>query len=164
CGGFRQNLKLSCDDGYILAPFQATEAGTYSVEVKVWGEQAGPDLIRMSSTVQNVSYRELASGGEILLKEKLVELHQKFLGEKLSINDDEITYSYRLLLESWEERKTHENNGQPWRWPYEDCWVDLNAWHGSDGARRYSNDPNQMLYTWASVLIYLMTDFYYLHE
>jgi len=164
CGGFRQNLKLSCDDGYILAPFQATEAGTYSVEVKVWGEQAGPDLIRMSSTVQNVSYRELASGGEIVLKEKLVELHQKFLGEKLSINDDEITYSYSLLLESWEERKTHEHNGYAWRWPDENCnFYSQSHWGGGSVSRR-ANDDNQMLYTWTSILIYLMTDFYYLHE
>ena len=86
------------------------------------------------------------------------------LGEKLSIHDDEITYSYRLLLESWEERKTHENNGQAWSWPNEECWANLNAWHGLDSARGSSYDPNQMLYTWASVLIYLMTDFYYLHE
>ena len=118
----------------------------------------------MPVIVKTENYEAGTSAGTIALKNKLVELHQKFLGERVSKTSDEINYSYRLLLETWKERQTHENNGRAWHWPYEDCWINLNAWKGQDGANRRANDPNQMLYTWVSVLIYLMTDFYYLHE
>ena len=168
CGRFgqseREKFSLHCNDGYVSVPFRVETEGTYSVEIVVWGEQAGPDNVAMSATIEDVEYLERPSSGEILLKQKLVELHQKFLGEQLDIDSDEINNSYQLLVETWQERKTHEHNGYAWRWPDENCNFYSQSHWGDGSVSRRANDDNQMLYTWTSILIYLMTDFYYLHE
>ena len=168
CGRFgqseREKFSLHCNDGYVSVPFRVETEGTYSVEIVVWGEQAGPDNVAMSATIEDVEYLERPSSGEILLKQKLVELHQKFLGEQLDIDSDEINNSYQLLVETWQERETHEHNGYAWRWPDENCNFYSQSHWGDGSVSRRANDDNQMLYTWTSILIYLMTDFYYLHE
>jgi len=44
------------------------------------------------------------ASGAILIKEKLVELHEKMLGKTLTINSPDISAAYQLFVRSWEER------------------------------------------------------------
>jgi len=165
CGSTRQDMSLNCRDGRILVPLKISSAGTYEIEVKAWGDQAGPDPVFMSIGLESESYEAGTSGGAIALKAKLSEMHQKFLGENLSIADEELEFSYRLLVETWQDRSTQENNGWAWDWPNENChfYLESHQWQNGGAASR-AGDPNHMLYTWTTILIYLMTDFYYLHE
>jgi hypothetical protein len=84
------------------------------------------------------------------------------LGDDLLIDDPEINAVYDLLVETWEERKTHENNASAWHWENEDCLfpreIEDEEWNS------LGQDPQQMMYSWASVIYYFMTHFDYLHE
>jgi len=164
CGSIRQNMSLYCNDGKIFVPLEISSLGTYEVEVIAWGDQAGPDPVLMSVGVESLNYEAGTSSGAKALKSKLIELHQKFLGESVSLNDEELEFSYRLMVETWEDRASQENNGWAWNWPNENCNFYLQSHWQDDGVSRRAADPNHMLYSWTSVLIYLMTDFYYLHE
>ena len=52
-----------------------------------------------------------------------------------------------------------------WDWPNENCSFPRNEHReGDDAVGNNGNDPTGMKNTWASILIYLMSDFDYLHE
>ena len=57
-----------------------------------------------------------------------------------------------------------ENNDWAWNYPNENCNFYLQEHWRQGGVANNASDPSNMLYTWASMLIYFMTDFYYLHE
>jgi hypothetical protein len=119
----------------------------------------------MSVNVQTEEYALGTSAGALAIKQKLIDLHKQALGESLQLGDDELEFSYRLLVETWEDRQTHENNDWAWDWPNENCHFYLRSqWDGENSVSSRAQDPSQMLYAWTSTLIYLMTDFYYLHE
>ena len=48
--------------------------------------------------------------------------------------------------------------------PNEACHFYEEAQEQVGGAAYQAQDQNAMLYTWTTMIIYLMTDFYYLHE
>ena len=98
------------------------------------------------------------------MREKLVDLHQKLLGETLGVNDTELTASYALLNETWQARINSPGNGWAWQWPDENCYFYLEEQWQDGGVSNMAQDPAGMLYSWTSILIYLLTDFSYLHE
>ncbi|MBA57996.1 MAG: hypothetical protein CMQ40_02370 [Gammaproteobacteria bacterium] len=141
-------------------PFEIIESGTYQVSVTTWGEQAGPDLARISVAIKTSDPEKSQAGGALAIKNKLVDLYEKFHGIELNGDDPEIEIAYLFIVETWRERKTHENNDRTWRWPNEECrfWGELWETHGDD------KDLSGMKYSWTSFLIMLMTDFNYMHE
>ena len=107
------------------------------------------------------------SVGSRTIREKLVYLHEKMLGETLTTSDAEIEASYQLLVDSWQDRLNfiEERGDWAWAWPEENCQFYLSEqWEAEDGIGNRGNDPTGMKNTWMSMLIYLMTDFSYLHE
>ena len=102
--------------------------------------------------------------GEGEIRSKLIELHQNFLGESLEIGDVELEASYQLLLETWQERLGNNEQRLPFNYPDEECYFYLDEHYADGGIKSRSEDESGMLNTWTSVLIYLMTDFDYLHE
>ena len=84
------------------------------------------------------------------------------LGDELPSDDPEIQAVYDLLVETWMDRRQQPDNQWAWNWPQTNCWIPRELspeeW---DAATR---DPAQMLYSWTSVMHYLMTHFDYLHE
>lgn len=158
------NQWSSCD---VTIPFSVATSGQYTVAVTAWGEQAGPDDIEMSVTVSAANPSSGTSAGAIAIKEKLVFLHEYFLGEELSTDDEEIDATFNLVVDTWEARKAFiaENGDWAWSWPDENCnFPNGQYWEGEDAVGNNGNDPSAMKNTWASVLIYLMSDFEYLHE
>jgi len=141
-------------------PFEIIESGTYHVSVTTWGEQAGPDLARISVAIKTSDPENSRAGGALAIKNKLVDLYEKFHGIELNGDDPEIEIAYLFIVETWRERKTHENNDRTWGWPNEECrfWGNLWETHGDD------KDLSGMKYSWTSFLIMLMTDFNYMHE
>ena len=151
----------------VSIPFTVTTEGQHSLEVVAWGEQAGPDDIEMSITVADASPESGNSVGAATIKEKLVFLHEYFLGEELDADDAEIDATYGLLVETWQARMEHisERGDWAWDWPNENCSFPRNEHReGDDAVGNNGNDPTGMKNTWASILIYLMSDFDYLHE
>ncbi|MFT7221894.1 MAG: hypothetical protein ACI8Z1_003517 [Candidatus Azotimanducaceae bacterium] len=148
----------------ITIPFTASATGTYTVEVSAWGQQAGPDPVMMSIGLEDLSYIDGNSTGAAQIKSKLIDLHKRFLGESLSLGDEELEMSYLLLVETWQKRSNSGLGSWAWTYPNENCEFYDPAHWAADGPGSNAQDDNAMMYTWTTMLIYLMTDFYYLHE
>jgi hypothetical protein len=146
-------------------PLTLAVTGDYAVNVEAYGQQAGPELIEMSVTVDSEDTEN--STGAFLIKQKLVDLHQMMLGESLSIEDEEIQQSYQLLVETWEARIASEDTYRSWSYPDEDCFFPPeqhpDPW-GEGGIAQLDRDVSGMKNTWTSIMIYLMTDYKFLHE
>ena len=98
------------------------------------------------------------------VRNKLVELHYKLLGESLENNDTEIEFSLALLMQAQANNKARNN----WNHIMEDdltCDVnwDEYAANGNDGWSA-GEDPEAMMSAWQTLLVYLMSDFKYIHE
>ena len=164
CGaasGQDYNLWSSCS---VSLPFTADDAGTYTVEVVAWADQAGDEDARMRVTVSDIAYVDGNSAGAIAIKDKLIEMHADFLGESVAEGDDELEASYLLLVETWQDRLARSDSTRAWDYPNENCNFYLEEHWQEGGASSQAQDLNRMLYTWTSMLIYFMTDFNYLHE
>ena len=85
------------------------------------------------------------------------------LGDDLPTDDPELDAVYELLVETWEERKTHENNHSAWHWENERCLFPREI-ADEEWSNGLGQDPQQMIYAWTSVIYYFMTHFDYLHE
>ncbi len=96
---------------------------------------------------------------EDLIREQLVVLHEKFLGEEVSVTDPQIDIAYALFTETRAERMTKgfdtRLNGTDEACPFQFIPVaeslDL-------------TDPEHTLNTWVSMMIYYMTDFRYVYD
>lgn len=97
---------------------------------------------------------------EMVLRNTLVDLHQKLLGQLLPADDPEITGAYELLRGTWQARRDSPFATVAWAGPDEACALPV-----SDALTLlFRDDPTSMKNAWSSVLIYLLTDFHYLHE
>ncbi len=171
CGGTRRNPDTGTLDNFIIwsnctisIPFEVVQMGNYEFDVIAWGQQAGPDTVVMEIGLTTNSPVDGNSAGAIAIKNKLIQLHQKLLGETLEIDDEELEASYLLLVETWQERTANPDHTWAWSWPDENCYFYQDDPWGEDGPASTARDPSGMLNAWTSILIYLMTDFRYLHE
>ena len=102
------------------------------------------------------------TAGARAITSQIQHLHKLMLGEDLASTDPEISAVYQLLVETWQERKTHTDNGRAWSSPNEECvfprQIDQDEWN------TLGNDSDQMIYAWTSVMHYYLTHFDYLHE
>jgi hypothetical protein len=158
-------------DGYTLwsncqlsIPFTVDSASSVSIEVDAWGQQAGPELVAMSVAVNDENYVDGNAAGAIAIKNKLIDMHSDFLGESLTLTSDELEASYLLFVETWQDRLSQAGNGWAWSYPDENCYFWDDSQWAEGGPANQASDPEGILYTWTTILIYLMTDFYYLHE
>ena len=160
-------------------PLAITMTDSYTVDVVAWGQKAvsGSENPLMSLSVSDDStIAEGSTAGAIAIKNKLIELHQAFLGEWLKLGDAELEMSYLLLVETWQERIAIpiRDRRRPWSDETEQCHFSNDIRESSTfpkdesgepiGLESLSSDSSAMLYTWTSMLISLMTDPYYLHE
>ena len=118
----------------------------------------------MQVAVNDLDLVDGKSAGASAIKEKLTEIHDRFLGETVSEGDEELEASYLLLVETWLDRMEADDNNRAWSYPNEDCHFFLDEHWAEGGVAHSASDTNAMLYTWTTMLIYFMTDFYYLHE
>lgn len=143
--------------------FNAASAGDYRVVVVAYGQLAGPENPLMTVQVSGQSAYD-NTAGEQLLRSKLVELHHIMLGEQLQVNDTEINESYNLLVEIWNERKVRLADYDWFEGPGEACNIVDEQGDLLYAINNWGNDPGKMIGSWITVMVYLMTDFNYLHE
>jgi hypothetical protein len=116
----------------------------------------------MTATVGATNAADQTVGSEAI-KAQIQYFHQLMLGETVSRSDPEVEAVYELLLETWQERKTHTENSHAWSSPSEECLFPRDI-HQSDWESGLGLDPEQMIYAWTSVMHYYLTHFDYLHE
>ena len=84
--------------------------GDYVLDIFVWGEQAGGELPRL---VVDVESESVLPAAEAVLKEKLVELHDKLLGVQVNANSPDVQATFALWVDAW-QRGRRSNADDRW--------------------------------------------------
>ena len=165
CGNPNGSRFLLWSNCTLSIPFSADLDGNHTVSVVAYGEQAGPDAPVLVVSVNDNNPDFAASNGGKAAKAVIVDLHKRFLGQSLDVNDPEIQATYQLLVDSWQARQSWMVERGTWaNGPDEGCpWYAVPGQH-RDGAGIRHDDTSGMKSSWQSVIAYLMTDFNYLHE
>ena len=101
---------------------------------------------------------EQPSAGQTMLRQQLVSLHQRFLGESLTTDDPEIDASYQLLVDTWQMRRQNRMLRLAFDWGTEGCDIPIENWWLQDLTSELA-DSSYMQGAWIAQLIYLMTDY-----
>jgi len=92
------------------------------------------------------------------LKNKIVELYDRFLGEKLTTTSMDVVDTYTLLTAAAKERRDNDIH-----WAMDE--TTSCPWEEHDGWNKYdSHDPKGMIYAWTDVVALLMIDYKFIHE
>ena len=150
-------------NGFVAFYVDIETDGNYRFKVIAWGSDYRDGVAaNMTATVGAID-SETETAGSVALKAQVKQLHYRMLGETLTSSDPEIEAVYQLLVETWQDRNTHEDNGRAWSSPSEECMfpreITQEDWEAGLGS-----DPFQMVYAWSSVMHYYLTHFDYLHE
>jgi len=194
CGSnFRTTQKLLSTTCVADFSFNADKAGTYVITANLSAQQSGKDSVMANIAIASAVDPLLATGaGAMLIKSKLVELHQKFLGKTFSITAPEIVGAYNLLVNSWNNHKTAAgkanvaNTAEKCDWSLDMDYVATLGYPGvvrklnesTTGVFSYSYDtsgintwidplgadPLYMKQSWKVVIAYLLSHYNFLHE
>ena len=156
----------------------------YEVAVYARATQGGDELARLRLVIETDTE---GSVGEMVVKEKIAELHEKLLGEGASSSPN-VEDTYGLFVKIWKNERSWQRSHFDMRcdWTSDqyylngllnDAWLDPSGdeewdWerHGYDQERVNAffdtiemTDPHYIARTWVAVLAYLLTDFRYLY-
>ena len=112
------------------------------------------------------------------IRENIVYLHWRFLGEKLPSNDPEVDRLVSLYVDAWKileeehlARVAMNQNGWDFstyacqgRWDYTAINDRRDGFPELPAAKRIERDRTFTIRSWQAVLAYLMTDYRFLHE
>lgn len=105
------------------------------------------------------------------IKQTIADLHNKVLGEQLSVDDPEVERTYQLFLETWREGTTKMElepddadfvgSALP-----DGCRVTRDYWTGRDLDEELQviDDENYTIRSWMAVMTYLLSDYRFLYE
>jgi hypothetical protein len=100
------------------------------------------------------------------IKQDIVYLHQRLLGERLEVTDPEIARTYALFVDVWKQGKADMVGGLTGGdMPYE-CVVDYNYTTGASIPEEqiWTSDGLYTGRAWSAVLAYLVTDYDFCYE
>ena len=177
------HIYSSCNP--VSIPWSPATAGTYTVSVTGFADQAGPELPRLRISVLDSGHSGRSVGARHI-KSMLVRLHDVLLNEQLDVGDPEIERSYELYFETWLQRRdvldvrSLGGNRECRDWSDGRFYVDLvpEAYYvtpeGYVGWRdepvnalfdekRVWEDPSFTKQTWVVILAYMLSDYSYLY-
>jgi len=146
--------------GYLEIPVSLAPPGTYQVFAHVYGNTLSDGINPLLSTSINSIEPFSGSGGEMLIKNQLRELHASFLGEDLAIDSEELHTSYQLFVTTWESRWDSDADFNVQASSEETC----TAPEGITFSDNDLIDPQHILATWSRMMLFFMTDYKFLHE
>ena len=157
-------------------PIEIDVSGQYSIEVfayqTVWNDDgwAPAGDYGVSEMLVGISVQDASSQNSVvseLYKSIILSLIEKAWGEFLSTDDPEVEAIYQLLVKSWESKKRLEgmNNhiaedGVSCNFPF---W-EYNRPEDNYEGWLLGDDPQAVMSAWRTVILYIMTDYRYLHE
>lgn len=100
------------------------------------------------------------------IKDNIRYLHRHLLGEELAEDSPELTRTYTLLYDTWQEgfdKLTREQIGKDLPWNCRGRWNRLTGEELPEG-ERLEQDPNYTMRAWMAVLTYLLSDYRFLYE
>ena len=185
------NCNRAEDDHYALwcsgsldVPIDIPDSGIYTVEIVVWANHAGDELPRLIVAVESAA----GSAGEIVIRNKLVELHDVLLGVQVTPHSPDVEAAYRLFVDEMNRaREAHDTWFNPWEcgWAWDQSFFDgildgavVEYEDDETGWRWYNYDWNRLsdlfdtrdwsdlhhtAQAWVVVLAYLLMDYRYLY-
>lgn len=106
------------------------------------------------------------AGAEALIRQNLQYLHQRILGESLAVDDPELSRTYQLFIDTWNEGRANvkaktENESLTYA-----CRARVNPYTGVDLAdgEKLEKDANYAVRAWSAVVTYLLADYKFLYE
>jgi hypothetical protein len=100
------------------------------------------------------------------IKQAIVQLHERILGEKLAINDPEVDATYQLFLETWNEGKQKLIDGELNDGLQGPCQATEEFYTGAPWPddQQVTEDPGYSIRAWMAVLTYMLSDYQFLYE
>lgn len=95
------------------------------------------------------------------IKKNIQYLHERLLGESLDVNDEEITRTYQLFLDTW--RELSKNGSSDMAWECQGRWDPLTGEELPESAR-LTRDDNFTVRSWLAVMTYMLGDYKFLYE
>jgi hypothetical protein len=194
CGTAKDNvmeLHSTCTATY---NFNADQSGKYTVNARLSATRAGgePALAHIGVDAETAPEQSTARGA-VLIRNKLVELHQKLLGKTVAADSAEINALYALLIQTWNAKRTstlaknlHQSNTSCNEWVADPHYAQHVGYPGQARTLRVSangtqwmqydwanihpwlytmaHDSMYMKQTWVVIMSYYMTHYNYLHE
>lgn len=149
-------------EGFVSFHVDLTKEAEYLFRIIAWGSDYRDGVPANMTATVGATEPSPDTAGARAITSQIQHLHRLMLGEDLASTHPDIEAVYQLLVETWQERKTHADNGRAWSSPAEECLfprrIDQDEWS------TLGNDPDQMIYAWTSVMHYYLTHFDYLHE
>lgn len=182
-GNNRLTLYSSCSAAY---NYTTDQSGTHTITVSLAAKQQAIDQVIAGLNIETTGAAATSSSaGATAIKNKLIELHYKLLGQTLSITSPEVAASYDLLVQTWTGRKA--TNSAPsllqsktlaCDWSTDIGFIGtLGTYPGSPLTNgRYNTaavttwlnpqaqDALLMKQSWTVVMAYLLSHYDYLHE
>lgn len=148
-----------------LTPLMFNVAERHALAMACPGVQLDFDMSDGARTLfGGITLDSTPDSDEVGIRDKIVDLHYQFWSETHSPDDPEVTASYQIILDVRQER---EELG----WDYVNIWPDESCnfyleehWADDDSIGNRGQDPTYMKSAWSGLLIYLMTDYKFLHE
>ncbi len=187
---FRSGTSDAVSYGQCAIPLalNAQNAGTYEIRARIAGIQASTGNIKSTLAVLQVGDPlESTARGATLIRQKLVELHQKLHGKTYAIDAPEITMAYKLFVETLQERVAAnkdswlQSSARACTWYSDANFFDGLGFTGitkvprTDGsyewtteASNFANtlnpDPTFAKQSWIVVMVYLLGHYNFLYE
>ena len=163
-------------------PLAVMEDGVYRIEVAAHQDEAGDEAARLAIEVES---EDGSPRGEMAIRRKLADLHEKLLGVPAAMDSPDVDEAYALFVEVWNRKSGAE--GPSFQNSRFNCatGADHLYYDGlADGVLRYSeygvsqprydviqefnrgidvSDPHRTVRTWVVTLAYLLTDYRYLY-
>ena len=166
---------LGCSGG-IEVPIAVPATGSYAIEIVASADHAGSELPELSVSVESDTEN---SAGARAIRDKLVELHERLLGVRVSPHSPDVEAAYRLFVNVWQRNRESDNNRfDTWSCDYQDDFylegindalvpspgdnLDFGAFWEFMNGHDFS-DPHYTVQTWVVVLAYLLMDYRYLY-
>ena len=189
CGQARSdNFSLYCDGSSVSAHVDIPAEGNYVIEVTAWGDQTGAELPELGVAVESNSE---GSAGSAAIRNKLVELHDKLFGVRVTPDSPEVQAAYRLFVDVWTRgREAQDDRLEFWQcnvygrdhFYFEGILDNTIVEYENERGHRYYHfdwdriedflhsidphpfsDPQYAAQTWVVVLAAMMMDYRYLY-
>ncbi|BDX05523.1 FG-GAP repeat domain-containing protein [Planctobacterium marinum] len=163
----------------VTLPVEFEEAGDYTLVMEAYYQEYNSDgaledgddrVIGFANVAMSVGVvdpiNQSSPTGDVL-RDKMVELVQLFWGQKYQPQDTEITRLMTLFSETMEDKRSRTGSGLIWEWDNgTSCNFDTSDWDTEEqwGGNIVGQDPFGTLAGWRAVMVYLMTDYQYLHD
>ncbi len=124
CQGPHWNESLGRRDGYALfcrrwldVPVSIPADGDYRIEVVAYQQAAGDEPAMLGFVVE--SDIETSRGAK-KIRRKLVELHEKLLGVRVTVDSPDVDAAFRLFVDIWEQYRVA---GREYDWSEQKCHI-----------------------------------------